>query len=347
MVLPLSLLHSTRSFRACFGTARTIAAASSRALTTSAKPSLAQIVGRLRRETQAPITRARAAAEKFPNDYDAALRWLQEEMGRVGREKASKLAERTANEGMVAVLAGPGARGVLVDMACETDFVAKNAVFRQLIERTAITAMLAGDFSAASTTAVSVGGLAKPISPEVLLEAPLLELPEAAPSVDMAAEPKRVADGILDAVSKLGEKITLRQVLLMDGEASMTSHVLRQAAGYAHGGADPGAGRLASLVVVEAEAKEADAETVATAGFRQALTVLGRDLARQVVGFAPTCIDVPAGETSEEAMGAALLRQPSLQGGGTVAEALEAFAAKHKIEAVRVVDFVRLEAGSK
>ncbi|KAI8048700.1 elongation factor TS-domain-containing protein [Syncephalis plumigaleata] len=329
--------------RAGFSTSARVFSAASPA---SGKPSLAQIVGRLRRETQAPITRARTAAEKFPNDYEAALRWLQEEMGRVGREKASKLSERIANEGLVAVLAGPGARGVLVDMACETDFVAKNTVFRQLIDRTAITAMLAGDFSTTSTS-TSVNGLAQCIEPNVLLEAPLLELPEAAPLVDPTTAPKSVNDGILDAVSKLGEKIALRNVILLDGETDTSSNSVRQVIGYAHGGTDGGAGRLASLVLVEAEANPANTQAITTPAFNQALTVLGRNLARQIVGFSPTSVDVAPNETNEEVIGTALLRQPSLGGNGTVTDTLNEFANEQNIEAVRVIDFIRYEAGSK
>jgi hypothetical protein len=115
------MLQFTLTSRTIFNTTRasfsTTIRVFSTASATSGKPSLAQIVGRLRRETQAPITRARTAAEKFPNDYDAALRWLQEEMSRVGREKASKLSDRTANEGLVAVLTGLDARGILVDVS--------------------------------------------------------------------------------------------------------------------------------------------------------------------------------------------------------------------------------------
>ncbi|KAI9592141.1 elongation factor TS-domain-containing protein, partial [Syncephalis fuscata] len=288
---------STLTVRRALATAAATTAAAS-------KPSLASMVKRLRQDTQAPMTRARAAAEKFPNDYDSALNWLQEELGRVGREKASKLAERVTSEGLVAVLAGPGARGVLVEMACETDFVAKNSVFRKLADQAAITAMLAGDFPSNATpcsySRISTVG------------APLLELPENAPSIDPTMAPKTVNEGILDAISKLGEKIALRRAVIMDGEAVDSPQIMRRVVGYAHGGSDAAAGRIASLVLVEAEATEANTSVITAPGFGTALTLLGRDLARQVVGFAPTMIDVPANETSEEAAGTALLRQPSL-----------------------------------
>jgi translation elongation factor EF-Ts len=235
-------------------------------------------------------------------------------------------------------------------MACETDFVAKNTIFRQLIDRTAITAMLAGDFSTSLSTAsnsVSVNGLAQSINSDALLNAPLLELPEAAPLVDPTTAPKSVNDGILDAVSKLGEKIALRNVILLDGKADTTPNTIRQVIGYAHGGADAGAGRLASLVLVEAQANPANAQAITMPGFNNALTLLGRDLARQIVGFAPTSVDVAPNEMNEDVIGTALLRQPSLGGNGTVADTLNQFANEQNIEAVRVIDFIRYEAGSK
>ncbi|RKP05148.1 elongation factor TS-domain-containing protein [Thamnocephalis sphaerospora] len=307
------------------------------------KPSLAQMVGKLRRATQAPMGKARKAAEQHPDDYEAALAYLNEELARLGQEKAGKLAGRTANQGLVAMTAGPGARGVLVELACETDFVAKNTLFRQLAQRTALTAMLAGDFDTSASTA-SLHGFASRLSEAALLDAPLLELPEvAAATADVMTPMTTVKEGVLDAISKLGEKVTLGRALLMNGEVE-ADNVVRQVAGYTHGGSDASAGRLAGLVLVEASSAQA-MDSTRFGQVSEALKPLGRDLARQVVGFAPTVVDVPVDQPDADAS-TALLRQPWLRNGDiTVATALEQFANQHSLQHVRVLDFVRMTAG--
>lgn len=59
--------------------------------------------------------------------------WLNEQAQAMGWAKATKLAGRKALQGLIAVKFDKG-HGTLVELNCETDFVAKNEKFQKMIE---------------------------------------------------------------------------------------------------------------------------------------------------------------------------------------------------------------------
>lgn len=86
-------------------------------------------IRRLRDETGAPIARAKKVLEENDGDEKKALEILRQE----GFEKAGKRAERETSQGIIATyLHHSGKIGVMVEVLCETDFVARNEVFQQL-----------------------------------------------------------------------------------------------------------------------------------------------------------------------------------------------------------------------
>jgi elongation factor Ts len=86
-------------------------------------------VKRLREQTGAGIMDCKRALEQSGGDYDAAVLWLREK----GLSTAAKKAGRAAREGIVSSYIHHGSRlGVLVEMNCETDFVARTEDFQQL-----------------------------------------------------------------------------------------------------------------------------------------------------------------------------------------------------------------------
>lgn len=86
-------------------------------------------IRRLRDETGAPIARAKKVLEEFDGDEKKALEVLKKE----GFEKAEKRAERTTSQGIIATYVHhSGKLGVMVELLCETDFVAKNELFQEL-----------------------------------------------------------------------------------------------------------------------------------------------------------------------------------------------------------------------
>jgi elongation factor Ts len=97
--------------------------------TTDQKKPSTEDIKRLREETGGGMIDCRNALVKAAGDYEAAKRALTEQ----GLARAEKKAERVANEGRVASYIHAGGKiGVLVEVNCETDFVARNERFIEL-----------------------------------------------------------------------------------------------------------------------------------------------------------------------------------------------------------------------
>jgi elongation factor Ts len=95
----------------------------------------AEDVKRLRDQTGAGIMDCKRALEESSGDVDAAVRWLREK----GLSAAAKKAGRAAREGVITSYIHHGARlGVLLELNCETDFVARTPDFQQLARDLAI-----------------------------------------------------------------------------------------------------------------------------------------------------------------------------------------------------------------
>jgi elongation factor Ts len=87
------------------------------------------LLKRLRNETSASIADCRMALEESGGDYEKALVWQK----RRSVEKAEKKADRETSQGAVdAYIHNGGKVGVLVEVLCETDFVAKTDEFKYL-----------------------------------------------------------------------------------------------------------------------------------------------------------------------------------------------------------------------
>jgi len=89
----------------------------------------AEDVKRLREQTGAGIMDCKRALEESSGDVEQAVLWLREK----GLSTAAKKADREAREGIVASYIHHGSRlGVLLELNCETDFVARTDDFGQL-----------------------------------------------------------------------------------------------------------------------------------------------------------------------------------------------------------------------
>jgi elongation factor Ts len=101
---------------------------------TDYKPSSTDIK-RLREETGAGMLDCRAALVGASGDYEAAKKNLIDQ----GMSKQAKKADRDANEGLVGSYIHVGGKiGVLVEINCETDFVARNERFAELVRDVAM-----------------------------------------------------------------------------------------------------------------------------------------------------------------------------------------------------------------
>ena len=95
----------------------------------------AEMVRKLREETGAGMMECKAALVEANGD----LRLARELLRKKGLAAAAKRAGRTASEGIVGSYVHPGSKiGVLVEVNCETDFVAKTSEFQALVKDIAL-----------------------------------------------------------------------------------------------------------------------------------------------------------------------------------------------------------------
>lgn len=94
-----------------------------------------QQIKELREMTGAGILDCRKALEQANGDYDKAVDFLREK----GLATAAKRSDRQASEGMVELYShGNGRVGVMVEVNCETDFVARSESFRTFAHELAL-----------------------------------------------------------------------------------------------------------------------------------------------------------------------------------------------------------------
>jgi elongation factor Ts len=92
-------------------------------------------IKQLREETGAGVLDCRKALETYNGDFDKALEYLREK----GLAKAAKRADREVLEGMLELYShGNGRVGVMVEVNCETDFVARSERFRKFAHEVAL-----------------------------------------------------------------------------------------------------------------------------------------------------------------------------------------------------------------
>jgi len=89
------------------------------------------VVKELREKTGAGLLDCQKALGEASGDLEKAVRLLRER----GLAKAASKATRAATDGLIGAYIHPGGKiGVLVEVNCETDFVAKTAEFQQLVK---------------------------------------------------------------------------------------------------------------------------------------------------------------------------------------------------------------------
>jgi elongation factor Ts len=121
-------------------------------------------------------------------DFEAAIDFLRKK----GAKVAASRSDRESNEGVViARTSADGKRGVIIELNCETDFVAKNAEFVAF--------------------ANAIANEAVENHPATIAE--LNELP-----IDTETSRNKIGDVIIDKTGKIGEKIGISKYVVVEGE---------------------------------------------------------------------------------------------------------------------------------
>lgn len=91
-------------------------------------------IKKLREQTGAGIADCKEALSQSDGDLSKAKEWIKQK----GLDKAASKAERVVKAGMVDVYSHGGKVGVLVELLCETDFVARTEDFKTLAHELAL-----------------------------------------------------------------------------------------------------------------------------------------------------------------------------------------------------------------
>lgn len=98
---------------------------------TMSTPISAELVRQLRERTNAGMMDCKKALEATSGDLQAAETWLRKQ----GAVTAQKKATRATKEGLIASYIHAGGKvGVLIEVNCETDFVARNETFKEFVK---------------------------------------------------------------------------------------------------------------------------------------------------------------------------------------------------------------------
>jgi elongation factor Ts len=175
----------------------------------------ASLVKALRDKTGAGMMDCKTALTETGGDMEQAVDWLRKK----GLSKAAKKADRVAADGLIGVTT-KGSEGAIVEVNSETDFVARNAQFQELVRGiTALAPQAKGDL------------------------ARLLALPYPGKGVSVDEHLKAM-------IATIGENMSIRRTAAISVAEGVVSD-------YVHNKADDGLGRIGVLVALESKGDKA------------------------------------------------------------------------------------------
>ncbi len=183
----------------------------------------AQMVKELRDKTGAGMMECKKALEESGGDFNKAIEYLRQK----GLATAQKKAGRTASEGIITSYIHMDKIGVMLELNCETDFVARNEEFKQLAkdiamhiaasnpqyiskddipqeviekEKEIYKAQIKGNKPPQVVEKIIEGKLEKFFEEMCLLNQPFIKEPE-----------RKISDLITEKIAKFGENIVVRR----------------------------------------------------------------------------------------------------------------------------------------
>lgn len=170
-----------------------------------------ELIQKLREATSAGMMDCKKALTETNGDFDAAVDWLRKK----GMASAAKKASRVAAEGLVATVSA-GTKAIVLEVNCETDFVAKNADFQALC------------------TAVATEALAKNTADIEAIK-------------KLTINGKTAEETLSELVGKIGENMAFRRAeILSVGNGAVAT--------YIHNAVTDKAGKIGVLVAFESTA---------------------------------------------------------------------------------------------
>ncbi len=178
-----------------------------------------ELIQKLRESSGAGMMDCKKALMETNGDLDAAIDWLRKK----GIASAAKKADRVATEGLVAAVT-TGTKGLLLEVNCETDFVAKNPEFQNMVVAVADAALAKDAVKVDDVRALTVNGTT-------------------------------VQEGLTTLIAKIGENMSVRR-------AAMVEVTQGAVVTYIHNAANDKAGKIGVLVALESTADKSVLNTL-------------------------------------------------------------------------------------
>ncbi|MFA5899105.1 MAG: translation elongation factor Ts [Hyphomicrobium sp.] len=176
----------------------------------------ASLVKELREKTGAGMMDCKAALTEVKGDIEAAIDWLRKK----GLSKAAKKAGRVAAEGLIGIVT-TGNTGAIVEVNSETDFVARNEQFQDLVSK--------------------IASLAKDANGSV----------EEILAATFPGKKVTVEEQVKELIATIGENMTVRRTVSLAVPEGVVGS-------YMHGQVAPGLGKIGVLVALESSGKNTD-----------------------------------------------------------------------------------------
>jgi elongation factor Ts len=176
----------------------------------------ASLVKELREKTGAGMMDCKTALTETKGDIEGAVDWLRKK----GLSKAAKKAGRVAAEGLVG-LDVSGKTGAAVEVNSETDFVARNEQFQDMV------------LKIASLAAKAKGDVAKLLA------------------MTFPGKKTTVEEHVKEMIATIGENMTVRRTATLEVSEGVVGS-------YVHNQAAPGLGKIGVMVALESTGKNAD-----------------------------------------------------------------------------------------
>jgi elongation factor Ts len=176
----------------------------------------ASLVKELRDKTGAGMMDCKAALTEVKGDIEAAVDWLRKK----GLSKAAKKAGRIAAEGLIGIHAA-GKTGAMVEVNSETDFVARNEQFQDMVTKIAALAAKAN------------GDVAKLLA------------------MTYPGKKTTVEEHVKEMVATIGENMSVRRTATVEVPKGVVGS-------YMHSQVVPGLGKIGVLVALQSDGKNAD-----------------------------------------------------------------------------------------
>ncbi len=154
----------------------------------------AAMVKELRERTGAGMMECKKALVETDGDIDAAIEHLR----KTGMAKADKKAGRTAAEGLVVIkTSDDGKRAAIVEVNCETDFVAKDENFRKFVDAVAEQVLIKN-----------------PANLDELLNLPM-----------PGEEGTTIGEALKALIAKIGENMTIRRFAIIEASGRLHTYM--------------------------------------------------------------------------------------------------------------------------